>query len=174
MGKYADTILSNGGKIIGIIPKFMVEVEWAHKNLTELVIVDDLHQRNQKMLEGADAVIALPGGCGTLEELLEVITLKRLGLYTKPIVIVNMYWFHDDFGTDFGGNFTIVHDYFFRRPFELSTEIDWGKVGSAERFHGRSTVGVLWRNVEGYSGFDYVDLGGVPLRSAVFGVRVWF
>ena len=95
MGKYADSILSIGGKIIGIIPKFMAEIEWAHKNLTELVIVDDLHQRNQKMLEGVDAVIALPGGCGTLEELLEVITLKRLGLYTKPIVIVNIKEFYN-------------------------------------------------------------------------------
>ena len=95
MGKYADTVLSNGGKIIGIIPKFMVEVEWAHKNLTELVIVDDLHQRNKKMLEGVDAVIALPGGCGTLEELIEVITLKRLGLFIKPIVIVNVKEFYN-------------------------------------------------------------------------------
>lgn len=95
MGTYADTIISNGGKIIGIIPKFMVEIEWAHKNLTKLVIVEDMHHRNQKMIKEADAVIALPGGCGTLEELLEVITLKRLGLFLKPIIIVNVKEFYD-------------------------------------------------------------------------------
>lgn len=95
MGKYADSILSNGGEIIGVIPRFMFEIEWAHKNLTKLVIVDDLHQRNQKMLEGADAVIALPGGCGTLEELLEVLTLKRLGLFIKPIIMVNIKGFYN-------------------------------------------------------------------------------
>lgn len=95
MGKYADTVLSKDGKIIGIIPKFMAEIEWAHEGLTELIIVNDLHQRKQRLIEEVDAVIALPGGCGTIEELLEVITLKRLGIFTKPIVIVNVDGFYN-------------------------------------------------------------------------------
>ena len=95
MGKYADTVLRKDGRIIGIIPKFMAEIEWAHKNLTELVIVNDLHQRKQRLIEGVDAVIALPGGCGTIEELLEVITLKRLGKFIKPIIIVNVDGFYN-------------------------------------------------------------------------------
>lgn len=93
MGKLADSAIKNKGKIKGIIPNFMKELEWAHRDLTELVIVDDMHQRKKLMIENSDAVIALPGGTGTLEELSEAITMKRLGLYFNPIIIVNK----DDF-----------------------------------------------------------------------------
>ncbi len=89
MGCIADTAIEQGGHVVGVIPKFMTEVEWQHKELEEIHIVADMHERKKKMLEGSDAVIALPGGSGTFEELLEVISLKRLGLYTKPIVILN-------------------------------------------------------------------------------------
>lgn len=95
MGKLADGALAQQGKVIGIIPKFMVELEWARSGLTELVIVNDMHERKAKMIDGTDAVIALPGGSGTLEELLEVITLKRLGLYTRPVIIVNTSGYYD-------------------------------------------------------------------------------
>ena len=91
----ADTVLSNGGKVTGVIPKFMIEQEWHHPNLTELIVVEDMHQRKNKMAELSDAVIALPGGCGTLEELLEIITWKQLGLYLNPIVILNVNHFFD-------------------------------------------------------------------------------
>ena len=63
-----------------MLPRFMDELEWGHRQLTELHLVDDMHTRKQRLLMGSDAVVALPGGCGTLEELLEAITLKRLGL----------------------------------------------------------------------------------------------
>jgi uncharacterized protein (TIGR00730 family) len=90
MGKLADTVLAHGGRIKGIIPKFMNEVEWAHKQVQEMVLVDTMHERKAKFLENIDALITLPGGSGTLEELLEAITLKRLGLLTCPIIILNL------------------------------------------------------------------------------------
>ena len=89
MGKLADVVLAHGGKIKGIMPKFMNEVEWAHRQVTDFEFTETMHERKAKFLEGIDGIIALPGGSGTLEELLEAITLKRLGLLTKPIVILN-------------------------------------------------------------------------------------
>jgi len=89
MGKLADTILENGGTIQGIMPQFMNEVEWAHKGVTDFIFTETMHERKAKFLEDIDALVALPGGSGTLEELLEAITLKRLGQFTKPIVILN-------------------------------------------------------------------------------------
>lgn len=73
----------------------MVEQDWCHKGLTDLVEVDSMHERKQRMADLSDAVIALPGGCGTLEELLEVITWKQLGLYLNPIVILNINGYFD-------------------------------------------------------------------------------
>lgn len=89
MAVVADAALSNGGEVTGVIPHFMIEQGWHHTGLTELIEVDSMHQRKKKMADLSDAVIALPGGCGTLEELLEVITWKQLGLYLNPIVILN-------------------------------------------------------------------------------------
>jgi uncharacterized protein (TIGR00730 family) len=89
MGALADGALGKGGRVIGILPRFMADLEWGHRGLTELELVEDLRVRKHLMLTRSDAAIALPGGSGTLEELLEAITLKRLGLYLKPIVLVN-------------------------------------------------------------------------------------
>jgi uncharacterized protein (TIGR00730 family) len=89
MGALADRYLELGGNVAGIIPEFMVKVEWAHPGVKEMHIVKDMHERKKKLLEGSDAVIALPGGTGTLEELSEAITLKRLGHYNKPILLLN-------------------------------------------------------------------------------------
>ena len=95
MGQLANSTLEAGGKITGVIPRFMCEVEWNHTGLTELILVDTMHERKEKMAMMADAIVALPGGCGTLEELLEVITWKRLGIFTKPIIIVNLEGYFD-------------------------------------------------------------------------------
>jgi uncharacterized protein (TIGR00730 family) len=95
MGKIADTVLEHGGKVTGIIPGFMCEVEWNHKGLTELILVETMHERKEKLAAMADAAVALPGGCGTMEELLEVITWKRLGIFTKPIIICNVDGYFD-------------------------------------------------------------------------------
>ena len=83
MGAMADAALAQGGSVVGVIPRFMRELEWAHPGLTELQLVDDMHERKREMLRLADAIVALPGGSGTFEELFEAITQKRLGLFTK-------------------------------------------------------------------------------------------
>jgi uncharacterized protein (TIGR00730 family) len=95
MGHLAEGALSRGGHIIGVIPRFMQELEWGHTGVTELHTVEDMRERKHRMLLGSDAVIALPGGCGTLEELMEAITLKRLGLYFNPILLINIAGFFD-------------------------------------------------------------------------------
>lgn len=95
MGRLADTVLDLGGRIKGIMPRFMNEVEWAHQRLTDLELTETMHERKARFLEGIDGLVALPGGSGTLEELLEAITLKRLGQLDKPIVIVNTRRFYD-------------------------------------------------------------------------------
>ena len=89
MGALADGALNAGGRVVGILPRFMAELEWGHKGLTDLQLVEDLRTRKHAMLTLSQAAIALPGGSGTLEELLEAITLKRLGLYLNPILLVN-------------------------------------------------------------------------------------
>jgi len=95
MGAVADGALSRGGRVEGVLPRFMYDLEWGHKGITDLHLVNDLHERKRLMIDRADAVVALPGGCGTFEELFEAITWKRLGLYTKPIVIVNIRGYYD-------------------------------------------------------------------------------
>lgn len=95
MGKLADTIIENGGKIKGIMPKFMDEVEWSHKGVTDFEFTETMHERKAKFLIGIDALVTLPGGSGTLEELFEAITLKRLGKFTKPIIILNTNGFYN-------------------------------------------------------------------------------
>ena len=95
MGALADAALAAGGRLVGILPKFMNDLEWGHKSLTELRLVDDMHHRKRMMIEESDAIVALPGGSGTFEELLEAITWKRLGLVVSPIVIVNVRGFYD-------------------------------------------------------------------------------
>jgi uncharacterized protein (TIGR00730 family) len=95
MGALADGALSRGGRVVGILPRFMADLEWGHKGITELQLVEDLRARKHVMLTRSDAAVALPGGSGTLEELLEAISLKRLGLYVNPIVLVNTRGYFD-------------------------------------------------------------------------------
>jgi uncharacterized protein (TIGR00730 family) len=95
MGALADGALSRGGRVTGVLPRFMNDLEWGHTGLTQLHLVEDVRTRKHRLLSDSDAVVALPGGCGTLEELLEAITLKRLGIYLKPIVLVNTRRFFD-------------------------------------------------------------------------------
>src|SRR3954447_11283193 len=95
MGRVAEAALGAGGRVIGVLPRFMDELEWGHRELSELRIVEDMHERKRVMLELSEAAIALPGGCGTLEELFEAITWKRLGLYFGPVVLVNVNGFFD-------------------------------------------------------------------------------
>jgi uncharacterized protein (TIGR00730 family) len=85
----ADAVLNSGGEAVGVIPQFMVDRNWHYEDMTELIITKDIHERKRKLANMADALIALPGGCGTFEELLEAITWKQLGIINKPIVILN-------------------------------------------------------------------------------------
>ncbi len=95
MGELANSVLANGGRVTGIIPRFMVEEGWSHDKLENLLVTENMHERKHKMAEMADAVVALPGGCGTFEELLEIITWKQLGLFANPIVILNIDGYFD-------------------------------------------------------------------------------
>lgn len=95
MGRLAEGALSRQGKVIGVMPRFMQELEWDHKGLTELQVVENMRERKHLMLTDSDAAVALPGGSGTLEELMEAISLKRLGIYLQPIVVVNTRGFYD-------------------------------------------------------------------------------
>ena len=90
MGIIADRVLLNDGKVTGVIPHFLAEKEVGHHGLTEMIFVDSMHERKQKMSELADAFIALPGGFGTLEELGEILTWAQLGLVKKPVAILNV------------------------------------------------------------------------------------
>jgi uncharacterized protein (TIGR00730 family) len=96
MAEVIDAMLENGGKITGIIPQFMIDKGWCHPALNELIVTPDMHTRKQMMIDRSDACIALPGGIGTLEELLEMITWKQLRLHSKPIIILNINHFYDD------------------------------------------------------------------------------
>ncbi|WP_288110026.1 TIGR00730 family Rossman fold protein [Bacteroides acidifaciens] len=95
MRSVADAVLKSGGEVTGVIPHFMVEQNWHHTGLTELIEVESMHERKQEMANLSDGIIALPGGCGTLEELLEIITWKQLGLYLNPIIVLNVNGFFD-------------------------------------------------------------------------------
>ncbi|KQW98844.1 TIGR00730 family Rossman fold protein [Flavobacterium sp. Root420] len=95
MGALADGVLNNGGKAIGVLPNFLRSKEIAHLGLTELILVESMHERKTKMNDLCDGVIALPGGFGTLEELFEMLTWAQLGLHKKPIAILNINGFYD-------------------------------------------------------------------------------
>ena len=95
MSAVSDAVLAAGGEGKRGVPRFMVEQGWHHTGLTRLVEVESMHERKKMMADLSDAVIALPGGCGTLEELLEIITWKQLGLYLNPVVILNVKGYFD-------------------------------------------------------------------------------
>lgn len=96
MGAVADGSLHAGGKVIGVLPHFLQSKEIAHKQLTELILAETMHERKTKMNDLCDGVIVLPGGYGTLEEFFEMITWAQLGLHKKPIAILNINGFYDD------------------------------------------------------------------------------
>lgn len=95
MGALADAVLDEGGQVIGVIPQFLMDLEVGHRGLTELIIVESMHERKLKMAELCDGVMALPGGFGTLEELVEMLTWSQLALHRKPIGILNTEGYYD-------------------------------------------------------------------------------
>lgn len=97
MGAVADATLEGDGEVIGVMPKFLEDIEVAHQRITELIVVDSMHARKQKMFDLADAFLVLPGGYGTLDEMVEMITWKQLRQHDKPILIVNTAGYWDPF-----------------------------------------------------------------------------
>jgi len=95
MGMIADAVLQKGGKAIGVIPEFLLNKEVGHTGLTELHVVENMHQRKQTMNDLCDGIMTLPGGFGTLEEFFEVLTWLQLGLHQKPIGVLNVNGFYD-------------------------------------------------------------------------------
>jgi len=108
MGKLADAVIETGGKITGVIPLFMKEEGWGHHGLTDMIITPDMGERKKTMFSMSDAVVALPGGVGTLEELTEAITLKQLSLFDGPVIILNTLGFYRSF-FDFLDNMIDTH-----------------------------------------------------------------
>lgn len=94
MGTVADAVMKNGGKVTGVIPAFMKEEGWGHHSVSKMIVTSDMSERKNKMFALANAVVALPGGVGTLEELTEAITLKQLSLFDGPIIILNTLGFY--------------------------------------------------------------------------------
>jgi uncharacterized protein (TIGR00730 family) len=96
MGILANSVMEHGSKVIGIIPKFLYDLEVGLKSVTELIIVESMHERKQKMAELSQGFIAMPGGIGTMEELFEIFTWSQLALIKKPVAILNVNHFYDD------------------------------------------------------------------------------
>ena len=96
MGALNDAAIAAGGTAIGVIPRFMEERQWQHPALSRLIVTDGMHTRKETMAALSDAAIALPGGVGTFEELLEIITWRKLSLYTKPVIILNTDGYYDN------------------------------------------------------------------------------
>jgi hypothetical protein len=95
MGTLADTVLDGGGKVTGVIPESLVNREISHPGLTELVVVNSMHERKSMMAELSDAFIALPGGIGTMDELFEILTWAHLGIHNKPCALLNVAGYYD-------------------------------------------------------------------------------
>jgi uncharacterized protein (TIGR00730 family) len=95
MGAVANGVLESGGKVIGVIPQSIVDLEVAHKDLSKLEIVDSMHSRKERMYDLSDGFVALPGGMGTLDELCEIVTWAQLRFHTKPIYVLNQNGFYD-------------------------------------------------------------------------------
>ena len=95
MGMMADACLQAGGRVVGVIPKALVEKEWAHSGCSELHVVENMHERKSLMAERADAFLAMPGGIGTFEEFFEVWTWRQLGYHDKPVGLLNIQGYYD-------------------------------------------------------------------------------
>jgi len=137
MGALADAALAEGAKVVGIQPRFMAEREWTHRGLSELHLVETMAERKQLMIESCDAIVTLPGGSGTLEEVLEAITAKRLGLFLGPIVFVNQNCFFDPCLAQL--EHCVQHDFMDRRHREM-----WSVVSDPEEVPAAFAAASPW------------------------------
>jgi uncharacterized protein (TIGR00730 family) len=147
MGEVARATVDHGGRVIGIIPGFLVEKEAMMRDIDEIIVTEDMHQRKRLMFDRSDAFVALPGGIGTLEELVEQLTWVQLGRHTKPVVVANI----DGFWTPFLSLLTHMKaDTFIRPGLDVSfTVVDGAEkivpaiVGAWDKVHGPSDEVVL-------------------------------
>ena len=96
MGTIADSVMNNGGHVVGVIPKQILELEVAHNGLSELIKVEDMHSRKKAIYDYSDSFLVLPGGFGTLDELFEVLTWNQLNIHKKPVQLINLNGFFDN------------------------------------------------------------------------------
>ena len=132
MGAVANAVLESGGQVIGVIPEFLDDKERSHKNLTELIIVDSMHERKTKMSDLADGFMALPGGPGTLEEFFEIFTWAQLGLHQKPIGLLNINHYFDLLISLFN---QMANEQFMDEKFRSMALVDTEPQGLLDQFH---------------------------------------
>lgn len=132
MGAVADSVLEEGGYVIGVMPSFLEKREISHKNLSELIIVDSMHERKAKMADLADGFIALPGGPGTLEEFFEVFTWAQLGLHDKPCGLLNIHHYYDPLISLFNH---MSDEQFLQEKFRSMALVDNDPKGLLDQFH---------------------------------------
>jgi len=133
MGLLADTALASGGEVIGVIPRDLVEREIAHQGLTDLRVVGSMHERKALMAELSDAFVALPGGAGTLEELIEIYTWSQLGLHDKPMGVLNVRGYYDGLAALLDH---AVHEGFLREQHRAAMHVAETPEGLLEAFDG--------------------------------------
>lgn len=131
MGIVADAVLKHGGSVIGVLPKFLQNREIAHTGLTELIMVDSMHERKAKMADLADGFIALPGGPGTLEEYFEIFTWGQLGLHHKPCGLLNINRYFDPLVSMFN---TMERDHFLQSKYRAMVITDDTPEGILKQF----------------------------------------
>ncbi|MBS4219979.1 TIGR00730 family Rossman fold protein [Bacillus sp. FJAT-49711] len=132
MGAVADSVLEEGGKVIGIMPSFLEKREISHKNLTQLIVVDSMHERKAKMAELADGFIALPGGPGTLEEFFEIFTWAQLGLHQNPCGLLNINHYFDPLITLFNH---MADEQFLHEKYRSMALVDTEPQGLLDQFN---------------------------------------
>lgn len=137
MRRMADSAMAEGAHVHGVIPHFLNTVEHGHDNLSQLEVVSDMRERKHRMIENSDAVVSLPGGSGTLEEVFEVLTLKRLGLFLGPVVLVNTNGYYNRF-TDFLEH-AIAERFMSERHLEM-----WSVVDEPEQVIGAMNTATAW------------------------------
>ncbi len=122
MGAVSDGALAKSGRVIGIIPEFMVDLEWGRDDIYSLELTQDMESRKLKMIEGSSAIVVLPGGSGTMEEFYQVLSMKRLGQYTNPVVVVNVNNFFDKWLAFM--EHTVVEDFLGRDHLKMFTVVE--------------------------------------------------
>ncbi|MBB6638003.1 TIGR00730 family Rossman fold protein [Cohnella thailandensis] len=131
MGAVADAVLAEGGQVIGVLPGFLQSREIAHKGLTELIVVDSMHERKAKMAELADGFVSLPGGPGTMEEFFEIFTWAQLGLHRKPCGLLNVNGYYDPLASMFD---TMLTEQFMQEKYRPMLLIDTEPSALLDRF----------------------------------------